>query len=151
MASTYDRLKKIVIEQHGVDEAEVTTEAAFVDDLDGESLELVERIISPDDTTVPELDQGHLGALEVVAVDGLTATIKAGIITGLVGPDGAGKTTLIRMIAGLLAPTSGTLSVDGLDPTAQGDALPQRLVYMPQPFGLYEDLTVLANLNLYAE
>jgi ABC-2 type transport system ATP-binding protein len=88
---------------------------------------------------------------EVVAVDGLTATIKAGIITGLVGPDGAGKTTLIRMIAGLLAPTSGTLSVDGLDPTAQGDELRQRLGYMPQRFGLYEDLTVLENLNLYAE
>ena len=60
---------------------------------------------------------------EVVAIDNLSASIKSGIITGLVGPDGAGKTTLIRMIAGLLTPSKGTLKVNGLDPAAQGDAL----------------------------
>lgn len=87
----------------------------------------------------------------VVAVDHLTASISAGVITGLVGPDGAGKTTLIRMIAGLLAPTAGSLTVAGLDPTSEGDALRQRLGYMPQRFGLYEDLTVMENLTLYAE
>ena len=91
------------------------------------------------------------GEAEVVAVDALSATIKGGVITGLVGPDGAGKTTLIRMIAGLLTPSAGTLSVDGLDPSHEGDALRQQLGYMPQRFGLYEDLTVLENLTLYAE
>ncbi|QEH81411.1 ABC transporter ATP-binding protein [Sphingomonas sp. C8-2] len=88
---------------------------------------------------------------DVVAIDNLSANIKSGIITGLVGPDGAGKTTLIRMIAGLLTPSKGTLKVNGLDPAAQGDALRQQLGYMPQRFGLYEDLTVLENLTLYSE
>ncbi len=91
------------------------------------------------------------GEDQVVAVDQLSASMRAGVITGLVGPDGAGKTTLIRMIAGLLAPTAGSLRVTGLDPTVDGDALRQRLGYMPQRFGLYEDLTVLENLTLYAE
>ncbi len=91
------------------------------------------------------------GGDRVIAIDGLSASIRAGVITGLVGPDGAGKTTLIRMIAGLLAPSCGKLSVDGLDPTAQGDTLRRRLGYMPQRFGLYEDLTVLENLTLYAD
>ncbi|KQX22763.1 MULTISPECIES: ATP-binding cassette domain-containing protein [unclassified Sphingomonas] len=88
---------------------------------------------------------------EVVAIDDLSASIKTGIITGLVGPDGAGKTTLIRMISGLLTPTQGKLSVNGLDPATQGDALRQQLGYMPQRFGLYEDLTVLENLTLYSD
>lgn len=88
---------------------------------------------------------------EVVAIDDLSASIKTGIITGLVGPDGAGKTTLIRMIAGLLTPTRGKLTVNGLEPASQGDALRQQLGYMPQRFGLYEDLTVLENLTLYSD
>lgn len=91
------------------------------------------------------------GDARVVAIDDLTATIRAGVITGLVGPDGAGKTTLIRMIAGLLAPTGGSLRVAGLDPASDGDVLRAQLGYMPQRFGLYEDLTVLENLSLYAE
>lgn len=88
---------------------------------------------------------------EVVAIDDLSASIKTGIITGLVGPDGAGKTTLIRMIAGLLTPTRGKLTVNDLEPASQGDALRQQLGYMPQRFGLYEDLTVLENLTLYSD
>lgn len=88
---------------------------------------------------------------EVVAIDDLSASIKTGIITGLVGPDGAGKTTLIRMIAGLLTPTRGKLTVNGLEPASQGDELRQQLGYMPQRFGLYEDLTVLENLTLYSD
>jgi drug efflux transport system ATP-binding protein len=85
------------------------------------------------------------------AVDGISARLPAGGITGLVGPDGAGKTTLLRMMAGLLARTTGTVLVDGVDPAAGGAALRARLGYMPQKFGLYEDLTVRENLVLYAD
>ncbi|MBQ3333295.1 MAG: ABC transporter ATP-binding protein [Thermoguttaceae bacterium] len=85
------------------------------------------------------------------ALDGLSAVIRTGRITGLVGPDGAGKTTLLRLIAGLLEPTSGTISVFGFDTVRQTDSIKPLLGYMPQKFGLYEDLTVQENLELYAE
>jgi ABC-2 type transport system ATP-binding protein len=85
------------------------------------------------------------------ALDGITTTIAPGTITGLVGPDGAGKTTLLRSLAGLLQPSEGTVRLLGLDPFAEGDALRERIGYMPQKFGLYEDLTVLENLTLYAD
>ena len=85
------------------------------------------------------------------ALDGLTARIAGGRITGLVGPDGAGKTTLLRLFCGLLAPTAGRISVCGHDTTEDADAIHERVGYMPQRFGLYEDLTVMENLNLYAE
>lgn len=85
------------------------------------------------------------------AVDTLTTEINSGGITGLVGPDGAGKTTLLRMCAGLLTPTTGKLSLLGLDPIEDTDALRAILGYMPQKFGLYEDLTVIENLTLYAQ
>jgi len=85
------------------------------------------------------------------ALEQVSAVLPAGCITGLIGPDGAGKTTLMRLMAGLLKPSAGTLRVDGLDPVAAGDELRTRLGYMPQKFGLYEDLTVLENLELYAD
>ncbi|MBH1929854.1 ATP-binding cassette domain-containing protein [Serratia rubidaea] len=85
------------------------------------------------------------------AVSGIKATIQGGCVTGLVGPDGAGKTTLLRMLAGLLKPNAGTLRIDGLDPMLQARRLHEILGYMPQKFGLYEDLTVMENLTLYAE
>jgi ABC-2 type transport system ATP-binding protein len=85
------------------------------------------------------------------ALQDVTAEIPAGRVTGLVGPDGAGKTTLLRLLAGLLKATAGTLRVAGLDPLAAGDALRLVLGYMPQKFGLYEDLTVQENLDLYAD
>ena len=85
------------------------------------------------------------------AIDRLTAQVLAGTITGLVGPDGAGKTTLIRMLAGLLLPTSGTIKVLGFDPTVEPEEIRTRIGYMPQRFGLYEDLTVRQNLTLYAD
>ena len=81
------------------------------------------------------------------ALDGVSIAIPAGRITGLVGPDGAGKTTLIRILAGLMAPSEGTVEVLGRPP---GKALDD-IGYMPQRFGLYEDLTVRENLVLYAE
>src|SRR5246127_1306122 len=85
------------------------------------------------------------------AIDQLNAQVLAGIITGLVGPDGAGKTTLIRLLAGLLLPTSGSIRVLGFDPTTEPEEIRTRIGYMPQRFGLYEDLTVRQNLNLYAD
>lgn len=85
------------------------------------------------------------------AIDNLTLNIEKGKITGLIGPDGAGKTTLIRLIAGLLTPTSGKISTLGLDPTTQKDLINQKMGYMPQKFGLYEDLSVIENLTLYSE
>lgn len=81
------------------------------------------------------------------ALDGVSMAIEPGRITGLVGPDGAGKTTLIRILAGLMTPTEGTVEVLG---GAPGDRLDD-LGYMPQRFGLYEDLSVIENLRLYAE
>ncbi len=85
------------------------------------------------------------------ALDGVSAGIVAGAITGLVGPDGAGKTTLLRLIAGLLKPDAGAVTVLGQD-SVNGIALFQRDIgYMPQRSGLYEDLTVGENLRLYAD
>ena len=84
------------------------------------------------------------------ALDAVSITVHPGIITGLVGPDGAGKTTLLRLIAGLLRPDSGAVSVLGRDMAANPVPAQADLGYMPQRFGLYEDLTVLENMNLYA-
>ncbi|MDK7758198.1 ATP-binding cassette domain-containing protein [Providencia rettgeri] len=89
--------------------------------------------------------------LDTPAVESLTIDIHGGSVTGLVGPDGAGKTTLMRMIAGLLKPDAGKISVMGLDPIDDSIAMRADLGYMPQKFGLYEDLTVQENLNLYAD
>jgi ABC-2 type transport system ATP-binding protein len=85
------------------------------------------------------------------ALSGITARIEAGQVTGLVGPDGAGKTTLMRLMAGLLTPTEGKLTVCGHDTLADTAALREEIGYMPQRLGLYEDLTVIENLDLYAD
>ena len=82
------------------------------------------------------------------ALDGVSITIAPGQMTGLVGPDGAGKTTLIRILAGLIDPDSGQVEVLGRPAT---DTDRSRIGYMPQRFGLYEDLTVMENLRLYAD
>lgn len=81
----------------------------------------------------------------------INATIPKGEIVGLVGSDGAGKTTLIRLIAGLLKPSDGTITVDGHDTMKESEIIHHLTGYMPQRFGLYEDLTVLQNFNLYAD
>jgi len=85
------------------------------------------------------------------ALSNVNLEIRAGVVTGLVGPDGAGKTTLMRILAGLLLPTSGTARVLDCDPGQEIETLRSSLGYMPQKFGLYEDLTVQENLELYAE
>lgn len=84
------------------------------------------------------------------ALDRLQAQVRAGAITGLVGPDGAGKSTLMRILAGLLLPTSGNVRVLGYDPASQPEEVRARIGYLPQRFGLYEDLSVIENLRLYA-
>jgi drug efflux transport system ATP-binding protein len=84
------------------------------------------------------------------ALDGISAQLPAGRILGLVGPDGAGKTTLIRLLAGLMEPSAGTVEVLGRTPRAEGGSTQAETGYMPQRFGLYEDLSVQDNLNLYA-
>jgi len=85
------------------------------------------------------------------ALESVSAVLRSGRITGLVGPDGAGKTTLIRLIAGLLAPTSGAVSIDHGDPIRDADKLRRVIGYMPQKFGLYEDLSVIENLEFHAD
>jgi ABC-2 type transport system ATP-binding protein len=85
------------------------------------------------------------------ALDHLDTRVAGGAITGLAGPDGAGKTTLMRLLAGLLLPTAGSIRVLGFDPTIQPEEIRCRIGYMPQRFGLYEDLSVIQNLRLYAE
>lgn len=87
----------------------------------------------------------------ITAVNNLSLNIEKGKITGLIGADGAGKTTLIRLIIGLLTPDSGEISVLNLNPFTQKSELTPKIGYMPQKFGLYEDLTVLENLKLYAD
>ena len=85
-----------------------------------------------------------------VALDNLSLNIEKGKITGLIGADGAGKTTLLRTIIGLLLAENGEIEVLGYNPKTQKDELNLHIGYMPQKFGLYEDLTVLENLKLYA-
>ena len=93
----------------------------------------------------------RFAGMEKPAVARLDCSIQAGYVTGLVGPDGAGKTTLMRILAGLMKPDEGAATVLGLDPIKNSSELHALLGYMPQKFGLYEDLTVMENLNLYAD
>ena len=87
----------------------------------------------------------------VRAVDGLSFDVRAGEIFGLVGPDGAGKTTTLRMLAGIMAPDAGHAVVAGYDIARDPERAKHDLSYMPQRFGLYEDLTVDENIRFYAD
>ncbi|MGJ3704115.1 ATP-binding cassette domain-containing protein [Variovorax sp. AFSI2.2] len=87
----------------------------------------------------------------VHALAGVSLEVPAGTLTALVGPDGAGKTTLLRLMAGLMRADEGELRVLGIDVSANPQAVQDRISYMPQRFGLYDDLSVQENLDLYAD
>lgn len=87
----------------------------------------------------------------VHALRGVSLAVQAGALTALVGPDGAGKTTLLRLAAGLLSAHEGTMQVLGVDAARDPQQIQDRIGYMPQRFGLYEDLSVQENLDLYAD
>jgi ABC-2 type transport system ATP-binding protein len=86
-----------------------------------------------------------------LALDHLTLTVREGELFGIVGPDGAGKTTTLRMLAGVLPPTSGSGLVHGVDVAADPEGVKPFVAYMPQAFGLYQDLTVRENIDFYAD
>ncbi|NLG42616.1 MAG: ABC transporter ATP-binding protein [Phycisphaerae bacterium] len=88
---------------------------------------------------------------DLVAVDALTLNVSPGEIYGLVGPDGAGKTTAMRLLTGILEPTAGQAWVAGHDVVREAEALKEKIGYMSQRFGLYPDLTVLENIRFYAD
>ncbi len=88
---------------------------------------------------------------ELTAVDALDLDIAEGEIFGLVGPDGAGKTTTMRMLTGILAPTAGTAQVGGCDVARDRESLKEHIGYMSKRFGLYPDLTVAENIDFYAD
>lgn len=87
----------------------------------------------------------------VVALDNFNFEMNYGTLTALIGPDGAGKTTFMRLISGLTAPTSGNLTVLGLEVCGNEQKIQNKISYMPQRFGLYEDLTISENMTLYAD
>ena len=93
----------------------------------------------------------QVGSRIITALDSLSFSIRPGIVTGLIGADGAGKTTLMRLAAGLLVPESGSISVLGHDATHESLTIQSMIGYMPQRFGLYEDLSVRENLDLYSD
>src|SRR5215472_2574410 len=88
---------------------------------------------------------------ELTAVDALNLTVASGEIFGLVGPDGAGKTTTLRMLCGLMDPTSGSARVAGHDTARDSQAVKDQIGYMAQRFGLYQDLTVEENMVFYSD
>ncbi len=87
----------------------------------------------------------------VRAVDGISFHVERGEVFGLVGPDGAGKTTTMRMLAAILSPDSGTASILGLDSALEREGIHDRIAYMSQRFGLYQDLTVMENIQFYGD
>jgi ABC-2 type transport system ATP-binding protein len=91
------------------------------------------------------------GGREVHALQKVSLEVSEGLVTGLIGPDGAGKTTLMRLVSGLLSPDEGRINVLGIDVMRNPLGVQSAIGYMPQRFGLYEDLSVQENLDLYAD
>ncbi|MEO8478169.1 MAG: ABC transporter ATP-binding protein [Gemmatimonadota bacterium] len=87
---------------------------------------------------------------DLIAVDDLSVDVARGEIFGVLGPNGSGKTTMIRMLCGLMPPTSGQITVVGIDAVKEPEAVRRRIGYMSQKFGLYADLTVAENFAFYA-
>jgi drug efflux transport system ATP-binding protein len=87
----------------------------------------------------------------VSALRGVDFAVQRGEVFGLVGPDGAGKTTAMRMLAGVMTPDEGSIVVEGVDVVARAEDVRRRISYMPQRFALYEDLTVDENIRFYAD
>jgi len=114
---------------------------------------------SPSPTEVPTLalhfqkvsKRFETDGRRVIALQQVTLRVRPGLVTGLIGPDGAGKTTLMRLAAALLVPEEGHILALGIDAAHDPLAVQSAIGYMPQRFGLYEDLTVQENLNLYAD
>lgn len=88
---------------------------------------------------------------QIRALDGLSFSVEEGEIFGLVGPDGSGKTTCLRILCGLVTPTSGKASVLGMDVTTSSERIKEQVGYMAQPAKLYDDLTVQENIAFYAD
>ena len=86
-----------------------------------------------------------------IATNAISFEVKKGEIFGFLGANGAGKTTAMRMLSGLLAPTSGEASVAGFDVSKQPELVKQNIGYMSQKFSLYEDLTIQENIDFYGE
>lgn len=91
------------------------------------------------------------GGRKALVLEEISFSVQPGQVTGLIGPDGAGKTTLMRLAAGLLQPDAGEIQVLNIDALAEPLAVQSSVGYMPQRFGLYEDLSVQENLDLYAD
>lgn len=104
-------------------------------------------------SAAPAIDVRNIGKKfgQHAAVSRLSFSVFPNEIFGLVGPDGAGKTTTMRMLAGVMRPDEGSIVVDGVDVVANPDLAKARFSYMPQRFGLYEDLTVDENIRFYAD
>ncbi len=88
---------------------------------------------------------------DLIAVDAIDLSVAPGELFGLVGPDGAGKTTTLRMLAGVLRPSSGDARIGGVSVVRDPEAVKNRIAYMPQRFGLYADLTVMENILFFAD
>jgi len=104
-----------------------------------------------EDATMVRTDRLTRRFGEVTAVDGLSLSVARGELFGIVGPDGAGKTTTLRMLAGVLRPTAGDAWIEGVSVRQDPERVKDRIAYMAQRFGLYADLTVRENIDFYAD
>jgi len=101
--------------------------------------------------SLPVRQAGASGGDGITAVDDLHLTVEPGEMFGIVGPDGAGKTTTFRMLTGVLTPTSGTAAILGFDLMRESKAIKREIGYLSQRFSLYGDLTVDENIEFFAE
>ena len=107
--------------------------------------------LKPEDGYVIETENLTRRFKDLTAVDGLELAVQPGEVFGLVGPDGAGKTTTIRMLCAIMDPTEGSAKVAGFDTVAQPEQIKRRIGYMAQRFNLYGDLSVTENLSFFAD